>query len=203
MRERERERETRVDSGMLCVIYWLNEGCLSQFRQQGFSTLPARICNSHDTGRLTDLHWAFVLDLPQRCWNCRLSITEPSAPEDEKKIVLSLPCAERHVCVISCGDSGGEWSSCHQIPADAPTVIHWRLSCREKTFIRSSQSERLGFFFYHQRKGSVVRCRLFHVNHNNGVSVIISPQADLPPSLPSAFPSAASQGLNFPVMRTT
>lgn len=60
-----------------------------------------------------------------------------------------------------------------------------------------------GFFFYHQRKGSVVRCRLFHVNHNNGVSVIISPQADLPPSLPSAFPSAASQGLNFPVMRTT
>ena len=70
MRERERERERdaggRCDAVMLCVIYWLNEGCLSQFRQQGFSTLPARICNSHDTGRLTDLHWAFAPDLPQR-----------------------------------------------------------------------------------------------------------------------------------------
>lgn len=57
----------------------------------------------------------------------------------------TVPCAERHVCVNSHGDRGkGQWSSCHQIPADAPWVKHWRLWCREtkkkkKPFIRSNQ----------------------------------------------------------------
>ncbi|CAK6970522.1 unnamed protein product [Scomber scombrus] len=155
---------------MLCVIYWLDEGCLSQFRQQGFSTLPARICNLHDKK-----HGA-----------CRISIGlcagSPTAPllllllllhhhqtrnvKGGEEALISLPCAERHVCVNSYGDSGGEWSSCHQIPADAPTVIQRRLSYREKTFIRRSQSERFIFIASEKDQWSGVA---FHVYHNNGV----------------------------------
>ena len=81
--------------------------------------------------------------------NCRLSITEPvGARGREEDRAFPAMCGATCMRDFMRWQRTGEWSSCHQIPADAPTVIHWRLSCREKTFIRSSQSETLGLLFF-------------------------------------------------------
>ena len=99
-RERQAERESaqasQVDGVVLFVIYWLNVVCLSQFKQQGSSALPARICNFRDnSGAPAGSPPGAVLDLSPCC--C-FSITEPSRLKVWKKI--RFPCHVRSdMCV--------------------------------------------------------------------------------------------------------
>lgn len=112
-----------------------------------------------------------------------------------------MPCAERHLCVNPGSDSRGEWSSSHQIPADAPTVIQRRLSYRENTFY--TQQPIPDIHFYCQWKGSVVKCRLWFQPQQWGKCDYYHPTGCLSSRslIPVIIPAnAASQGMNFPVM---
>ncbi len=173
MRERERERETRVDSGMLCVISWLNEGFLSQFSQQGFSTPPARICKLHDNSSSpVGSPLGSVLDLPQRCF-C-FSITKTSTHKDEKKIWF--PChvqSDMYVWfhAVTAQGNGADvikFLQTHRRWYIEGCCVEWRPSYAAANLKES-------FFIASENDPGVA----FHVSHNNGVSVIITPQGDL------------------------
>lgn len=102
----ERERETRVDSVMLCVIYWLNEGCLFQFRQQGFSTLSARICNLLNSSRApVGSPLDSALDLPQRRYSLLvplLLLPSPSPSPNPQRQRTRRRSHSRAMCKATC-----------------------------------------------------------------------------------------------------
>lgn len=209
-REEERERERGSEwcaSGQCDAVRYLRAKWGFSFPLQAPGLLhpsPARIHNFPDNGRVGS-------PLEPRAGSAAAAAAVSPSPSPQRRKergedLLSVSCAQRHACVIPCGDSRGEWGSCHQIPADAPTVIHWGLSRREKTFIRSSQSGGGGnrlFFKYLYWGGTPLKNRLSCLPQQWGECDYYSHSLTLTRSLLSVFKSAAaaSQGMNFPVMK--
>lgn len=170
---------------MLCVIYWLNQGCLSQFRLQGFSTLSARICNLHDHSREpVESPLDSALELPQRCYGCCSFITKRSTPVVKK---IWYP---RHVY-----NDMYVWLLAVTAEGDGAVVIRFLQTHRRwykrggrverKTFIRSSPYK---WFVLIAREKDQWSGVAFHFNHNNGVSAIIIPQSEWVPFLSFPYP---------------
>lgn len=164
---------------MLFVIYWLNEDCLSQFKQRGFSTLPARICNLHDNSRApVGSPLGSALGLPRRFHCCCFPITKPSTPKDEKKIWF--PCHVHNDMYV--------WFHAVTAEGDGAVVIKF-LQTHRRWYIKDCRVERRPSYAAANPKKicfiAITKDRqsgvAFHVSHNNGVSVIIIPQSDLVP----------------------
>lgn len=113
-----RGREGKTWTVMLRVIFPLNEGCLSQFRQQGSSAQPARIWNLSDSSSRASVCWTPVI--------------RASAAPSEKEEKTRSQCHVQNDTDpwIHAVTDELEWSASPQIPADAPPVKRWGFWCR-------------------------------------------------------------------------
>lgn len=142
------------------------------FRQQGISTLPARICNLHDISRApVGPPLDSALDLPQR--HCCCSITKPSTPKEK----VWYPCHVQNDMYV--------WFHAVTAEGNGPVVIKF-LQTHRRWYIEDCRVERrASYAAANPRYTFLLRvkriCDRLHVNLNNGVSVIIIPQGDWVP----------------------